>query len=826
MVIFLLVNPVLLIIDHGHFQYNGVGVALFLWAVLFTLTDRIYVAAAMYTLCILFKQTGLFYSFAFFACFLGMAFRLGQPPTPTSPTSEQAPAAPAASLAAAYSSASSSSVAGSSPAVGGMARLKISPSGPATPAPACATPSAESGSAVRSRFALPYSGQLTTCRPSRACAQRVLLLGLTVLATITVVFAPILIHSPNPLASFRQGESVCSFLLPSISFGSIAIPHLESSHVSPSRPCLSLASSVLHRMFPLGRGLFEDKVANFWCVSSLVIKWKTLFPVATLARFRYVSLVCLLLMLSPTSQRPLRVARHVLPTDPHSAHLPLLSALLTLLGSLPACIDVFFRPTFKRFVYTLASVSLSFFLFSFQVHEKGIIYPTIPILLLLLYHPHVVSLFVTVALHSLYPLVLQDGNYIPFFVLLWFWGQLSRCFTFALNIVPEPFSYWPWSKRPQQGAEDEAAPTHTGSTGADVSGAAAAALSNHAGGETPTPTPVSPSPPSSASPFTSAALSASSAPAPPSGPTATLSSPTMTTSSLLASVAAHVRTGPRQDLTVLQLKLCLIPLAALHLFAWKAPKFERFPDLVSVLFAISGFVVFFATYLYLLYFQIFVLSSASASTSPSSGRRRGSSPAVDVDGEDPSPAGSGGSPLAVAPLPGDGSGRASTLSALNGDCSAPLFPIAEGAAAAAAAAAAGAGPGRAGPRASLFSAGSTAGSASTSSSCAGSTSVASSVASSVKKGATSSAPTSARAKTSPALSSTSASTSSSRVRLRSISGDADEDEEDDDENDVDDDVDGRASGIFITPAVQRVEAGDGARTDDCDDADQDQDDEL
>ncbi len=33
-------------------------------------------------------------------------------------------------------------------------------------------------------------------------------------------------------------------------------------------------SQVVGRIFPLRRGLFEDYVANFWCVSSVAIKWK------------------------------------------------------------------------------------------------------------------------------------------------------------------------------------------------------------------------------------------------------------------------------------------------------------------------------------------------------------------------------------------------------------------------------------------------------------------------------------------------------------------------------------------------------------------------
>jgi alpha-1,3-glucosyltransferase len=41
---------------------------------------------------------------------------------------------------------------------------------------------------------------------------------------------------------------------------------------------------VIHRIFPLARGLFEDKVANFWCASNVAIKWRTWFSVTGLAR--------------------------------------------------------------------------------------------------------------------------------------------------------------------------------------------------------------------------------------------------------------------------------------------------------------------------------------------------------------------------------------------------------------------------------------------------------------------------------------------------------------------------------------------------------------
>ncbi|KAJ3202677.1 hypothetical protein HDU67_000362, partial [Dinochytrium kinnereticum] len=40
---------------------------------------------------------------------------------------------------------------------------------------------------------------------------------------------------------------------------------------------------VLHRVFPLQRGLYEDKVANVWCALSVIVKLKNLFDVKHLA---------------------------------------------------------------------------------------------------------------------------------------------------------------------------------------------------------------------------------------------------------------------------------------------------------------------------------------------------------------------------------------------------------------------------------------------------------------------------------------------------------------------------------------------------------------
>lgn len=42
----------------------------------------------------------------------------------------------------------------------------------------------------------------------------------------------------------------------------------------------------LHRVFPFARGLFEDKVANFWCAANVAIKFKERFSGPMLQRLR------------------------------------------------------------------------------------------------------------------------------------------------------------------------------------------------------------------------------------------------------------------------------------------------------------------------------------------------------------------------------------------------------------------------------------------------------------------------------------------------------------------------------------------------------------
>eukprot|EP00668_Euglena_longa_P014795 GGOE01018821.1.p1 GENE.GGOE01018821.1~~GGOE01018821.1.p1 ORF type:complete len:510 (-),score=135.54 GGOE01018821.1:321-1850(-) len=244
-------HPALLLIDHGHFQYNGVSLGLALLAVAAVATHRPLIASALFSAALNYKQMLLYYSPAFF-CFL---------------------------LA----------------------------------------------NSLRGRSLCGGIG-------------RVALIGSVVLGTFALLWAPWLLQG---VASTRQ---------------------------------------LLHRLFPFERGLFEDKVANLWCSMSLVYK----------AHLRH-----------------------------SRAQLQLASTVLTLLGFLPCSLHLLRFPTLTSFLYALVITSLSFFQFSFQVHEKNILMCTVPACLLLALGDKVrsrdrewlcfvVGHLTLVALFSMFPLLRRD----------------------------------------------------------------------------------------------------------------------------------------------------------------------------------------------------------------------------------------------------------------------------------------------------------------------------------------------------------------------------------------------------------------------------------
>ena len=148
------------------------------------------------------------------------------------------------------------------------------------------------------------------------------------------------------------------------------------------------AVQVVHRIFPFARGVFEDKVANFWCTLNILVKIKTLLPVSTMA----------------------------------AASLATTFAL-----SLVSNLHLFAKPTTGNFLISLVNTSTVFYLFSFQVHEKSILLVAIPVGLFACgagrfneegsrfgRHSSIVSVwFMVMSTFSMFPLLARDGLGLP-----------------------------------------------------------------------------------------------------------------------------------------------------------------------------------------------------------------------------------------------------------------------------------------------------------------------------------------------------------------------------------------------------------------------------
>uniref|UniRef100_A0A9L0SC01 Alpha-1,3-glucosyltransferase n=1 Tax=Equus caballus TaxID=9796 RepID=A0A9L0SC01_HORSE len=97
---------------------------------------------------------------------------------------------------------------------------------------------------------------------------------------------------------------------------------------------------------------------------------------------------------------------------PHHVQI-IVSFCLTLLSLLPACVKLTLQPSPKGFRFTLVSCALSFFLFSFQVHEKSILLVSLPVCLVLSEIPFMSTWFLLVSTFSMLPLLLKDDLLMP-----------------------------------------------------------------------------------------------------------------------------------------------------------------------------------------------------------------------------------------------------------------------------------------------------------------------------------------------------------------------------------------------------------------------------
>lgn len=161
-------------------------------------------------------------------------------------------------------------------------------------------------------------------------------------------------------------------------------------------------TQVIHRVFPFARGLFEDKVANLWCVLHTVHKLHH-YPTAMLQR---------------------------------------LSLSATLFSILPACMTISLFPRKELLPLALASTAWGFFLCSFQVHEKSVLLPLLPMTLLLSgkngLGPEVrawVGWANILGSWTMFPLLKRDELRVPYSVLTLLWAYL-------MGLPPTSFSLY------------------------------------------------------------------------------------------------------------------------------------------------------------------------------------------------------------------------------------------------------------------------------------------------------------------------------------------------------------------------------------------------
>jgi hypothetical protein len=163
---------------------------------------------------------------------------------------------------------------------------------------------------------------------------------------------------------------------------------------------------VLQRVFPVNRGLFEDKVANVWCCLSLI--WKMPLTMRKLLGAevseenvqRAVFYVCafvtvvssnLAVVGAITASFDAKVTREAKPSTQNDhdhghdhAHGPCSShSGAPIPAELSVAEEEAALASFVAKLWALLASSLSFYLFSFQVHEKSILLPMMPVALLL-----------------------------------------------------------------------------------------------------------------------------------------------------------------------------------------------------------------------------------------------------------------------------------------------------------------------------------------------------------------------------------------------------------------------------------------------------------
>ncbi|GIC86706.1 dolichyl-P-Glc:Man(9)GlcNAc(2)-PP-dolichol alpha-1,3-glucosyltransferase ALG6 [Aspergillus udagawae] len=224
---------------------------------------------------------------------------------------------------------------------------------------------------------------LGVCIFPRIRILRLLNIAIVTILAFALLFAPLLVAATNAEARGYLSASPQPPLLQ-------ALPIKLSEDSFLFAPVFQLMQ-IIHRVFPFARGLFEDKVANAWCAIHTFYK---------LHRFE-------------------------------ASLLQRVSLGATLASIIVPCGIIFRHPRASLLLPALASVAWGFFLFSFQVHEKSVLLPLLPMTLLLASDGGLskdtrawVGWANVLGSWTMYPLLKRDELRTPYFVMTGLWAYL------------------------------------------------------------------------------------------------------------------------------------------------------------------------------------------------------------------------------------------------------------------------------------------------------------------------------------------------------------------------------------------------------------------
>ncbi|KAL8926888.1 MAG: hypothetical protein Q9208_002697 [Pyrenodesmia sp. 3 TL-2023] len=227
---------------------------------------------------------------------------------------------------------------------------------------------------------------------------RILTIALVTVVSFAACFAPLLLGSIydqyRGISAFNAKETPLPPLL-----ADLPIRINERSWYFP--PLLQLTQSI-HRIFPFARGLFEDKVANMWCAIHTMHK----LHVYSIGQMRRISTV------------------------------------ITLVSILPSTMTISVSPRAELLPWALASTAWGFYLCSFQVHEKSVLLPLLPMTILLGSDGGLgtemrawIGWANMLGVWTLFPLLKRDELRMPYAVLTLVWA-------FLLGLPPTSFSLY------------------------------------------------------------------------------------------------------------------------------------------------------------------------------------------------------------------------------------------------------------------------------------------------------------------------------------------------------------------------------------------------